>query len=166
MESEVALPRVGELRLADLKAVYGASLRSMCHIDVLVLDAGGGVPVTARVELGELRAGRGNHCALVCPSCGAGKSLLLARHGALKCRGCHGHLTRRALEHRSHDWTRLGGGEEDAILRVFQPARHLTPGRLDQARDLAAALVAADQLRVTELQERLATLSANVGSDR
>lgn len=167
MESEATtLPRVGELRMMDLRAVYGASLGSMAGLDVVVLDADGGMPVAAHVQFGELRAGRGYHCAILCPACGAGRSLLLALRGVLKCRACHGHQTRRALERHRADWTRRGGREEDAILRAFQPARHLTAVRLEQARDLAAALAAADQLRVSELQDRLSALSAAMGSDQ
>lgn len=167
MGSEAMIPpRAGELRLADLRVVYGTALRSMSHVDVVVLDVDGGGPIAAHVELGDVRAGRGNHCAILCPACGAPKSLLLARRGALKCRACHGQRTRRALERHRADWMRRGGREEDQLLRAFQPARHLTPRRLEQARELAAALVAADEARVSDLQDRLFELCADAAGLR
>ncbi len=163
MASEATLlARVGELRFRDLRAVYGASLKVMAGVGALVLDADGGLPVAAYVEFIDVRAGRGNHRAMRCPGCGGARSVLLARSATLACRACRGHRTRRQLEHRRADWTRRGGREEDELLRMFQPARRLTAARLDRARQLAAALVAEDEVRVSALQRRLDSFAAHL----
>ncbi len=155
MASEAMGLRIGELRMADVKAVYGTALRSMAGFNTLVLDADGGMPVTAYIELGDLHAGRGRHRALVCPSCKAPKLRLLARRGSLKCLSCHRYRTRRQLEHHRADWNRRGAREEDELFRIFGPGRHLTPAKLEHARELARQLIAADHARVADLQQRL-----------
>jgi hypothetical protein len=162
MESEAKALRMGELRIADVKAAYGPSLATMDAFNALVLDADGGAPVATHVELGELRAGRGNHLALVCPACGAGKLLLLAKRGVLKCRTCHGHRTRRQLECHKADWNRRGAREEDALLRLLQRGRTLTSARLDQAHEVARYLISADRARVDALRRGLSILAAEV----
>jgi hypothetical protein len=92
MGSEATIPRIGELRMADVRAVFGESLAHMTTIDVLVIDADATTALTARVELGELPAGPGRHLALRCPSCGDLKHSLFARRGSLGCRSCHRHV--------------------------------------------------------------------------
>ena len=166
MGSEAPLLRVGEVRLGDLRAIFGASLASMGTVDVLTLDMEDATPVASRIELIDIRAGRGNHRALRCPSCGAARSVLLARRGSLACRSCRRHRTRQQLEHRRADWSRGGGREEDELFRVFRPARRLTPARVERARELALALLAADEVRVRDLRTRLDSFTASLESPR
>jgi hypothetical protein len=160
MGSEAARP--GEIRVGDLRAVYGPSLRAMDHVDVLVAGRGGSPPAAGRIELVLGPAGRGQHVRLVCPSCGGAKLLLLARGGVIGCRVCLRHRTRRQLEKNLADWNRRGGHDEDQLFRYFQPARRLTAARLAEAARLARALVDADCARLHALQLRLSELSARV----
>jgi hypothetical protein len=154
MASE-AMPRVGEVSIADVRAALGTAFDISGHVDVAVIDPEGGVPVSAHVELGQLEAGRGRHRAFLCPGCRTPVRVLRARRGTLRCRKCHGYLTRRQLEHHTAAWNRLGGADEDRLLRLLRGARRLTPTRLELARQIAHGLAAADADRLRELQERL-----------
>jgi hypothetical protein len=136
----------------------------MDKVDVMVIDPGGGMPVTGRLELCTMPAGRGQRLAFVCPKCRGGKYMLLARNGELRCRACLRHRTRRQTERTMADYVRRGGKEEDALLRLFQSARRITSRKLAQARELAMALVAADRARVEDLRGRLDDLRTYVES--
>jgi hypothetical protein len=159
LASEVAVPRPGELRVEDLAAVYGAGLRELDHVDVLVLAVDGGAPVTARVGLVEVRSGHSMHGALVCPSCRATTRLLVARAGALRCRACVGLRTNHQRWRSLADWRRRGGREADRLLRLLaHPTRHLTLARLAEAKHLVREILDADLARVTRLKEEAAAV--------
>jgi hypothetical protein len=57
------MPRVGQLRTDDARAVLGAGFATATHVDVLVLGNAGEIPLTARV--GRRRAVRGEVIAAV-----------------------------------------------------------------------------------------------------
>jgi hypothetical protein len=156
--TEAPFPRRGELRTRDVRVVYGEQFKAMTSVDVLVLDSGHGMPVAARVDLGEVRSGRTRRRALVCPVCGECRHLLLARNGRLACAGCQGvRLTRRQREHRTLNWRR-GAREEDALHRLLHPTAEKTRARLMEARRLVRDILATDQARVGELRQQVADL--------
>jgi hypothetical protein len=158
LATEAPFPRRGELRTRDVRVAYGNKFKALTGVDVSVLDAAHGVPVTARVELGDVRSGRSCRRALVCPSCRACRHLLLARNGRLACAGCHGmRLTRRQREHRTLNWRR-GVKEEDALHRLLRPTVVRTKARLAEARRLVRDILAVDQARVRELRQQVADL--------
>jgi hypothetical protein len=164
--TEVVLPRPGELRTRDLRAVYGTELLRMVEVDVLVMDADHGVPVAAHVELADMRAGLRRRRALVCPSCRRCRHLLLARAGVLACGECHRQRTRRQRYRTMADWCRRSGREEDRLLRLLRPTSSPNNVKLDAARELARDIVISDRARLAGLQEELAMLAACVESRR
>ena len=157
-----AMPRKGEVRTRDLRAVYGDRLNELGHVDVVVV-ADAGAPVAARIYLMDRTAGRGVQRALVCPACEQPRYVLLAKEGCLKCSRCHRHRTRRQLERHLASWNRLGGQQGDQLLRLLQrPTARPTPASMQQATQLVRHLLAADQVRTNRLREELASLSAYV----
>jgi hypothetical protein len=153
MTSEVAepVPRIGELRAADVRRCVVGHLRGGDRIDVVVLAAPRATPFVGQVELVERRAGRGHHVVLRCPACGLGKERLVVRRGRLECRSCSGHLTRRQAERSMRTFRREGGLEEDALVRLLQRPGPCTPGRLERARELKDDLDAIDRARFCQL---------------
>jgi len=157
MASEVAAPRLGELRSSDLVAAYGRSLVNMAHVNVLVLSTNGAV--AARVELGPLRSGIRIHTALVCDGCGRVVRHLMVQDRELRCRRCSKVITNHQRGRTTADWCRRGGREADRLLRlVANPARRLTPRKLDEARRLARQIIDTDWARVARVREDLALL--------
>ena len=156
--SEVVFPRKGELSVRDVRAVYGADVRQMAHVDVLVLDEHDGVPVAARVDLAESRWGWSHRTRLVCPTCEERRESLVARAGRLQCKGCHNDITRRARERTVANFTRRGGLEEDRVLRLLRPAPYPDGARLGHARRLVQNIVAADHSRLDVLGQQLQDL--------
>lgn len=155
--SEVAAPRLGELRSSDLVAAYGRALIEMGHVDVLVLSTDGAV--AARVELGPLRSGVRFHTALVCDGCGRVVRHLMVHDRELRCRGCAKVITDHQRGRTTADWCRRGAREADRLLRlVANPARRLTPRKLGEARRLAQQILDTDRARVAVIQEGLALL--------
>ncbi len=161
---EVAVPRRGEVTTADLRAVYGADLQHMDHVDVLVLDADGGMPVAAKIALTLVRSGWSSRRAMVCPACHEACHLLLARGGALKCRRCHRHRTRRQRERSCVEWNRMGGEAEDRLHRLLLRPGLMTPGRLTAAQGLVQSLLAADRARVARFRTTLEALTVLVAT--
>ena len=156
---EVALPRRGEVTTRDLRAVYGADLQRLEHVDVVVLDADGGMPLAARIELMDVRSGWSRRRALVCPACRRGRHLLLGRGGKLKCSTCHRFRTRRQTERSCGDFTTRGGLQEDRLLRLMLPRWSApTSVRLLEARRLVTSLLEKDRARVALLREQLQAL--------
>jgi hypothetical protein len=163
MASEVILPRLGQLRTADLVATYGSALRTMTYVDVLVIAETFGAPIAARVELGVLPSGRGAHRALVCPGCLCCSHLLLARAGKLRCRRCARDRTPHQRKRTLAEWRRRGGREGDLLLRLLaHPTRGLTSAKVEQARALITSLVAADWARLERIREDLVMLQVCV----
>ena len=153
-------PRRGELRGRDLRAVFGARLRELQHVDVVVV-AGNGTPIAGRLALVNVAAGHGTRRAMVCPACREPRHLLLAREGALKCSQCLRCRTRRQQEVHRADFRRRGGREEDRLLRhLLTPSRRRTATTLRDARHLANLLLHADRVRVAALRERLERLTS------
>ncbi len=151
------MPRAGELRSRDVRALYGEILHTLPHVDVLVLDIEGRVPVAARVALVSVTAGARTHRILVCPRCEKARYLLVARHGELRCRTCDRTRTRRQLERTTADWRRRGAREEDRLLRLLsRPTLSRTNLRL--ARAFVDGLVAADRARLGELGREIEVL--------
>ncbi len=155
--SEVIFPRLGELRVCDLGAVYGAGLLGMEQVDALVLSIDGAV--AARVTLGRLRSGSRVHAGLVCDGCANVVRLLAVRDSELRCRRCLNLRTERQRARTTADWYRRGGRETDQLLRLLaSPTRHLTSRRLRDARRLAQQIVDTDRARVARIKEDLQAL--------
>jgi hypothetical protein len=152
-----AMPRKGEVRTRDLRAVYGDRLNELGHVDVLVV-ADAGTPLAARIYLMDRPAGRGVQRALVCPACEQPRYVLLAKDGCLKCSQCHRHRTRRQLERNLASWNRLGGRQGDQVLRLLLRPTRPTPARMEQAIRLARQLVSTDRVRAAQLREELSAL--------
>ncbi len=161
MGSEVMGPRLGELRASDLLAVYQGALVGMPCVDVIVWSSHGAV--AARVSLGRLPSGRRCDTALICDGCNRVVRLLLTRHQDLRCRKCLKVRTNHQRKRTTADWVRRGDREADRFLRLIaNPARRLTPTRLDEARQLAREIIDADHLRVAFIRDELAMLRAEV----
>ena len=158
---EVALPRRGEVTTRDVRAVLGRDLQHADHVDVVVLDAGGGAPVAARIELTLVRSGWSQRRALVCPACREARHLLLARGGTLRCGTCLQYRTRRQAERTCHDFTKGGGAQEDELLRILLSRwRPLTQARLAKARLLVTELLEGDRARLAVLMAQVERLKA------
>lgn len=145
--------------MEDLVSVYGAGLREMDHVDVLVLAVDGGAPVAARVELLDVPSGHGMHRVLVCAGCQKSTRLLVARAGTLRCRACLSLRTNHQRWRSLADWRRRGGREADRLLRLLaHPTRHVTAAKVVEARQLLREIVEADHARLARLQEDLAAV--------
>ncbi len=158
---EVALPRRGEVTTRDVRAGLGCEFRHADHVDVVVLDADGGAPVAARIELTVVRSGWSHRRALVCPACRCARHLLLARGGTLRCSTCLQHRTRRQAERTCYEFRRGGGAQEDELLRMLLSRwKPLTPARLERARSLVNGLLDGDRARVAVLRTQVERLGA------
>ena len=156
---EVCLPRRGEVTTRDVRAVCGGELQHLQHVDLLVLDADGGVPIARSIELTEVRSGPSRRLALVCPACREARHLLLARGGALKCGTCHRYRTRRQAERTCTGFTKLGGQLEDQLLRLVVPRwRRTTPARMVEAQRLVQLLLDGDRAQVEKLRQDVSAL--------
>jgi|HubBroStandDraft_2_1064218.scaffolds.fasta_scaffold73534_3 hypothetical protein len=160
------MPRRGQLSVRDLRAVYGSALREMSTVDVFVLAEDDGVPVAARVELGESRWGWNHVTMVVCPTCHACRNILVARAGKLQCTGCHRQRTRQQLEKRRADWVRRGAREEDRMLRLLQQAVQPTESKVREVARLVHEIVAADHARLDLLRRQLGDLTAYMSMPR
>ena len=76
MAVEATMPRIGELRIEDVRAVLGDQCLEISDINVFVLGQGAQMSSACVVQLGWISGGRGEHRALVCPSCGVLTRLL------------------------------------------------------------------------------------------
>jgi hypothetical protein len=155
MRVEALLPRLGELRVEDVRLVLGATFWEACDIDAHVLAPVGGVPSSQRVALGWKRSGRGDHRALICPACHAPREILYTDGGGgLACAGCLKRRTREQQELNTRAWRQLGGREEDRLLRLLRRDRLPSAG-LDQARALAEEILCGDRDRLDALHPRI-----------
>jgi hypothetical protein len=154
MRLEMPLPRIGELRIEDLRRVLGDEVWKVGGVDVCVLAAGAGLPSVQRVVLGWKRSGRGEHRAVVCPNCRQPKEILYADGaGALACSICSKRRTREQREGCLAVW-KLGGREEDRLLRLLERDR-LTSAGLDRARVLADEIKRGDLDRLRALRSKI-----------
>ncbi|WP_437656737.1 hypothetical protein [Sorangium sp. So ce1182] len=154
MRLDAPLARLGELRVEDLRRVLGDQAWKVNHVDVCVLAPPGGVPAAQRVSLGRKRSGRGDHLAVLCPSCSRPKEILYVDgRGGLSCSVCSKRRTREQREVRTTAW-KLGGREEDRLLRLLQ-RDGLTSAGLDRARALAEEIVRGDRDRIDALRPRI-----------
>ncbi|WP_437763434.1 hypothetical protein WMF27_41005 [Sorangium sp. So ce281] len=154
MRLDAPLARLGELRIEDVRRVLGDQIWKVNHVDVCVLAPPGGVPAAQRVSLGRKRSGRGDHLAVLCPSCGRPKEILYADgHGGLSCSICSRRRTREQREVRTTAW-KHGGREEDRLLRLLQ-RDGLPSAGLDRARVLAEEIVRGDRDRFDALRPRI-----------
>ncbi len=156
MRLEATLPRLGELRIEDVRRVLGDQVWTVDHVDVCVLAAPmGGVPSAQRIALGWKRSGRGDHRAMLCPACNLPKEILYTDgRGGLACASCSRRRTREQREVNMPAWKRLGGREEDRLLRLLQ-RDGLSSAGLDRARALAEEIVHGDRDRLDALRPRI-----------
>ena len=155
MRLDAPLPRIGELRIEDVRRVLGATFWEARDIDACVLAPPGGVPSAQRIVLGWKRSGRGDHRAMLCPSCGRPREILYADGvGGLACASCSRRRTREQREVNTSAWKKLGGREEDQLLRLLQ-REGLSSAGLDRARALAEEIVRGDLDRVDALRPRI-----------
>lgn len=159
MTNEVVGTEIGVLRMRDVRAALGEAVHTARFVAVVVVAASG-APFAGTVYIAKKPSGRGEHVALRCPLCLRARLVLYAKNGALRCGSCARRRTRRALERTSRSWNRLGGREEDALLRaarrprpdldrITRLARDLAVGDADRARAVIefseAALAAVEE---------------------
>lgn len=159
MTFEVMGLEIGLLRVRDLRAASCAG-RPGTRVGVLVLGLCGEPPFVGEVVLTSKRSGRGDHRALLCPTCVRTCAVLHLREGKLACAGCSRHRTRRQTERTLASWCR-GGREEDRLLRII-----VRGGSPELVRLLVDELVAGDNDRARVLAEKCrdAILAAEVRS--
>jgi hypothetical protein len=161
MENEVIATRPGVLQLRDAKVALGDAMDVARTLHVVVVGRRG-APFVGEVKLGRIPAGPGEHVALSCPHCRGLRRELYASDGQLRCGTCSRRRTRRAMERTTHEWNRLGGREEDALLRAAHRrlpnvaymnrlAGELATGDIDRAR--TAIEFSEDALAIVEGQE-------------
>ena len=154
MRLDVPLPRIGELRIEDLRRVLGDEVWKVRGVDVCVLAADAGLPSVQRVVLGWKRSGRGEHRAVVCPNCRRPKEILYADGaGGLACSICSKRRTREQREACLAVW-KLGGREEDRLLRLLE-RDHVTSAGLEHARVLANEIKRGDLDRLKALGSKI-----------
>ena len=155
MTVEALLPRIGERRIEDVRRVMGDRIWKVEHLDVCVLAPVGGVPSAQRIVLGWKRSGRGDHRAMLCPTCRQPKEILYADGGGrLRCSVCSKRRTREQREANLRAWKKLGGREEDQLLRLLQRDGLSSAGQ-DRARALADEIVRGDRDRLDALRPRI-----------
>lgn len=157
MVGEAIGPRRGEIRTYDLRIVFGQELSELKYVDIVVI-AEEGTALTARIALTTECFGRALRQAFVCPRCAKPRQLLLARQGKIQCSTCNRRRTRRQMERHLASWNRMGGRDEDAILRMVVPPLKPTPMRLHLASQMVRHLLEADYTRVARLREELGAL--------
>lgn len=155
------MPCRGEVRVRDARAALGDAFASYPYVDLLVLARDGGTPIACRVELVDLVSGPRTHRVFACPACQAAVRLLIARRGRLRCRACDRTRTRRQLERTRADWRRLGGIDEDAMLRLLS-----APGASDEKRSrgacLAHQIAVGDARALQRIESELETFALDV----
>jgi len=139
--SAFRLPTPGVLDVTDLRGAFGSDHLTLDAVDVVVLDADAGTPFVGRVALGRKRSGPGEHLVLVCPRCEQGRLKLVTDGlGGVACQQCLAVRTRAQLECHTSRFGRLGGRQEDRILRLLDGRRRWSAGGLERARGLADEL--------------------------
>ena len=146
------MPRVGQLRTRDVRAVLGGGFATATHVDVLVLGDAGERPSAACVALADMAGGgRGKHRGLVCPKCAAPKVVLLTDGmGGLGCAGCLKRRTRRQKERTLASWRRGGQLEDELFRRLFGPQAQ-APGTMRRSRKLVEEIVEGDLHQLSAL---------------
>lgn len=147
--------RAGEIRISDLRLVYRDALLSMRSVAVTVLGEETRL-AAAEIQLTRASFGSGWRVLMLCPRCQSRAQVLLARRGMLLCSRCQPRRTRHQMEARRAAWTRLGGREEDRLIRLLTASR--SEMHLAEARSSALRLLEADRVRAMVLEERLAEL--------
>ena len=119
MTIEVKPPRIGEVRIGDVRIVLGDRFTAAEFVDVLVLSRAGEAASTGRVYLVDKPSGRGCHRLLACPGCHLPRAVLFTDgSGGLGCARCTKKRTRHQREHTCREYRRQGGREEDEIGRA------------------------------------------------
>ena len=155
MRPDAPLPRIGELRIEDVRRVLGDQTLKVNHVDVCVIAPRGGVPSAQRVALGWKRSGRGDHRAMLCPKCRQPREILYADgYSGLACAACSKKRTREQREVNTAAWKKLGSREEDRLLRLLQ-RDGLSDAGLDHARALADEIERGDLDRLNALRPRI-----------
>ena len=155
--------RKGEIRTADVQAVFGDAAACMTGVDVVVIGEAGTL-VHAHLELTRVPAGPRSRLALSCGGCGGPCHVLYAREGHLRCRRCHPHRNRRQMERHLASWNRLGGREEDLLIRLLLPSGRRPRGSPSKARGMVTSLLAADRARVARFRSTLKALTVLVAT--
>ena len=145
MRSEASGARIGRLTIADVRAGLGRDVDILDAVVVCVV-AECGPPFFGVVHLVDKKSSPDLHRALECSGCGRACRLLVARHGRLACRACLRHRPRRSHERHLRSWNRLGGKEEDALVRMLS-RQHRNEVVLQQARSIARSLLQSDNDR-------------------
>ena len=164
---EVTVPRKGEVRTSDLRLIHGAAILTMPNVDVVVV-ADAGAPIAARIELTTVAFGWTKRRAFVCPACGEPRHVLRSQEGQLRCNRCrdYRHRTRRQTERTCASFRRIGGREEDRLLRLLLPTGRRATNRMTEARRLVDALITMDLAHVELLREKVETLKTVIAPAR
>ena len=143
----------GLLRTRDVRAMLGQEFAETAFVSLMVLGRPGERSSVGLVELGQLLGGRGERRGLRCPRCRrVGPQLFTDGEGGFGCGTCLGRRTRRQSDRTRQDWTRLGGLEEDRLLRaVRRPARETKAERVQRYVD---ELLADDRARTANVVAR------------
>lgn len=151
MGSEAIASKPGTLRIQDVRAALREDFRTAESATVFVVGTLDSGCAATPVRLGWMRGGRGDHRALVCGACGRTANCLhVDGRGGLACKRCCRKRTRRQQETHRRDFRRLGGKEEDRLLRIAAK-RVVTVGALEEAARLAEELVRGDEDRLAAL---------------
>lgn len=156
---EVAVPRKGEVRTSDLRLIYGAAMLDMPHVDVFVITDVG-APIAARIELTTVPFGWTQRRAFLCPVCGEPRHVLRSREGRLRCNKCRDlkHRTRRQTERSCVSFKRMGGLEEDRLLRLLLPTGRRPANRMAEAARLMDVIMASNLAHVALLRRKVEAL--------
>ena len=149
-----------ELRSADLKLMFGSQARELTKLSVTMPTETGRI-ITVDVTVRRVSFGHAARAGFVCQSCSATAHVLFLVEEVLRCSRCFPRRSRRQTERTLRSWNRLGGREEDALLRLL--ARPRPPfAALAKARFAMERLLAADRARLLLLQDKLRELEAVV----
>jgi hypothetical protein len=157
MEFEAIGTKLGRLTVRDVRTALDADFFTGSMVNVAVVGSAQQGAAIARIGLIWVRAGRGDHRMLQCPRCNSGCNQLHVVNSQLVCARCGKRRTRQQLEKRRRDFRRLGGLEEDRVLRLLA-TKPDSPTVLSHARLLARNLAQSDTARVRALDRKVTTV--------
>jgi len=149
MRSEIRVPRLGEVRIGDVRVAVGSGFATAPYVDVLVLGQVGQRAFAGRLHFVDKPSGRGMHRQFACPACLEPRGVLFVDgNGGIGCRRCTSRRTRRQLERTCRAFRRGGGSQEDELLRVVTGSAR----KPERAQALACSMIEADRARWAALQ--------------